>query len=52
MKELDVDTRIEIGFVAAQLACVIDANYPALDKERVENLAIEFAHVHLAQQEH
>lgn len=51
--QLDVDSRISLGYVAAQLACVIDANYPALDRDRIANLSIEFSYrLHLAEREH
>ena len=31
----------------------IDANYPALDRDRIEKLSIEFAYrLHLAEREH
>jgi hypothetical protein len=53
VRQLDVDSRIAIGYVAAQLACVIEANYPALGQVRIENIAIEFAYrLHLAQRDH
>ncbi|MCU0972897.1 MAG: hypothetical protein MUF80_02900 [Burkholderiales bacterium] len=51
--QLDFDSRIALGYVAAQLACVIDANYPALGRDRIENLSIDFAYrLHLAEGEH
>lgn len=50
---LDVDSRIAVGYVAAQLACVIEANYASMDRDRIESLAIDFAYrLHLAEQEH
>jgi len=51
--QIDADSRIAIGYVAAQLACVIEANYPTLGQVRIENIAIEFAYrLHLAQRDH
>jgi hypothetical protein len=49
VRQLDVDSRIAIGYVAAQLACVIEASHPTLPRDRIESLAIEFAYrLHLA----
>lgn len=51
--QFDVDSRIAIGYVAAQFACIIEANYPSLDRDRIERLAIDFAYrLHLVQQSH
>jgi len=53
VRELDADSRIAIGYVAAQLACVIEANHPRLNRDRIEDLAIEFAYrLHLVQRDH
>jgi hypothetical protein len=47
------DARQAIGYAAARLSCVIEANFPGLDKERIENLAIEFAYrLFMAQRDH
>ena len=32
------------SYAGAQLSCVIEANFPGLDEDRIENLSIEFAH--------
>lgn len=42
VRQLPEDDRTAIGYAAAQLSCVIEANFPGLDSERIENLAIEF----------
>ena len=53
VRELDADSRIAIGYVAAQLACVIEASHPTLPRDRIESLAIEFAYrLHLAARDH
>jgi glutamate mutase epsilon subunit len=53
VRQLADDYRVAIGYKAAQLSCVIEANFPGLDKDRIENLAIEFAHkLFMAQQDH
>jgi hypothetical protein len=53
VSRLDVDSRIAIGYVAAQLACIVEANHPDLDRNRIENLSIDFAYrLHLAKAEH
>jgi hypothetical protein len=44
VRELDNDSRLAIGYAVAQLACVIEANFPGLDSDRIENLAIGFAY--------
>ena len=53
VRHLDVDSRIAVGYVAAQLACVIEANHPILNRDRIEDLAVEFAYrLHLAARDH
>ena len=44
VRQLAEDERAAIGYAAAQLSCVIEANFPGLDTERIENLAIGFAY--------
>ena len=53
VRHLAEDDRAAIGYAAAQLSCVIEANFPSLDTDRIENLAIEFAYrLLMAQREH
>ena len=44
VRHLPEDDRGTIGHAAAQLSCVIEANFPGLDSKRIGNLAIEFAY--------
>ena len=44
VRQLPGDEKVAIAYAAAQLACVIEVNFPELDSERIENLAIEFAY--------
>jgi hypothetical protein len=53
VRQLADDDRAAIGYASAQLSCVIEANFPSLNPERIENLAIEFAYrLFLAQRDH
>ena len=53
VRQLLEDDKAAIGYAAAQLACVIEAHFPGLDKDRIENLAIEFAYrLFMAQRDH
>ena len=44
MRQLAEDDKVAIGYAAAQLSCVIEGNFPGLNTDRIENLAIEFAY--------
>ena len=44
VRQLPEEDKAAIGYATAQLSCVIDANFPGLDSERIGNLAIEFAY--------
>ena len=44
VRQLSEDDKAAIGYAAAQLSCVIEANFSGLDKDRIENLAIRFAY--------
>jgi hypothetical protein len=53
VRRLPDDDRTAIGYAAAPLACVIEANFPGLDRDRIENIAIEFAYrLFIAQKHH
>jgi hypothetical protein len=53
MRQLPEEDKVAIGYADAQLSCVIEANFPGLDSERIENLAIEFAYrLFMAQRDH
>ena len=44
VRQLAEEDKVAIGYAAAQLSCVIEANFPGLDTERIESLAIVFAY--------
>ena len=51
--QLPEDDKAAIGYTAAQVSCVIEANFPGLGSERIENLAIEFGYrLFMAQRDH
>lgn len=53
VRQLPEEDKAAIRYAAAQLSCVIEANFPGLDSERIENLAIEFAYrLFMAQRDH
>ena len=38
VRQLPDDDKVAIGYAAAQLSCVIEASFPGLDTDRIENL--------------
>jgi len=53
VRQLADEDKVAVGYAAAQLSCVIEANFPGLDGERIENLAVEFAYrLFMAQRDH
>ena len=53
VRQLAEEDKAAIGYAAAQLCVVIESNFPGLDKDRIENLAIEFAYrLFMAQRDH
>ena len=53
VRQLREDDKVAIGYAAAHLSCVIEANVSGLNRDRIANLAIEFAYrLFLAQQHH
>ena len=53
MRQLAENDKAALGYAAAQLSCVIEANFPGLEKDRIENLAIGFAYrLFMAQRDH
>ena len=48
-----ISQRPRVGVAATHLSCAIEANFPGLDKDRIENLAIGFAYrLFMAQRPH
>ena len=48
-----ISQRPRVGVTATNLSCVIEAHFPELDKDRIENLAIGFAYrLFMAQRPH
>ena len=44
VRHLDLDSRMAIGYAAAQFSCVVESNFPMLEKDLIEDLAIDFAY--------
>ena len=43
VRQFPEDDKVAIGYAAAQLHCAIEVNFPGLDRDPIENLAIQFA---------
>jgi len=53
VRQLSEGDKAAIGYAAAQLCVVIEANFPSLDQDRIENLAIGFAYkLFMARRDH